>query len=65
MDGLEVLARLHQTHPELPVLILSASSDRSLAEKALSKGAAGYLLKPFKPAQLEDKVCRALRRDGV
>lgn len=60
MDGLEVLARLHEEHPDLPVLMVSASSDRNVAERSLSKGAFDYLLKPFEPEELKEKVLRAL-----
>lgn len=60
MDGLEVLARLRQERPELPVVMVSASSDRNVAERSLSKGAFDYLLKPFEPEELKEKVLRAL-----
>lgn len=65
MDGMEVLAALHRDHPDLPVLIVSASSDRSVAEDSLSQGAFDYLLKPFEPEELKEKVLRALHREGT
>ena len=63
LDGFGVLARLREEHPELPVVVLSASSERQLAEETLSKGAVDYLLKPFEPAELKEKVFRALNKE--
>jgi CheY-like chemotaxis protein len=63
MDGMEVLSRLRETHPGLPVVVLSASSERAVADGVLSQGAVGYLLKPFPPALLMEQVYRALNRE--
>ena len=63
LDGLEVLARLQQTRPELPVVVISASTERQVAEDTLSRGAVDYLLKPFEPADLQEKVLRALKKE--
>jgi two-component system response regulator MprA len=46
MDGLTALGRLHASHPDLPVIIYTGSSGRSVAEGALMQGALGYVLKP-------------------
>lgn len=45
MSGLEVLRRLKQSQPELPVVILSSYSDDHYIYKSLQAGAAGYLTK--------------------
>jgi len=63
MDGMAVLSRLRDTHPELPVVILSASSEQSVAEETLSEGAADYLLKPFEPKDLQEKVERVFGKE--
>lgn len=64
MDGMEVLTRLRETHPELPVVILSASSERKVAEETLSEGAVDYLLKPFEARDLEKKLERVFGKGG-
>ena len=64
LDGLEVLARLRADHPELAVLIVSASSERNVAEDSVARGATDYLLKPFEPEQLRAKVEAALENRG-
>jgi len=63
MDGMAVLSRLRDTHPELPIVILSASSEQSVAEETLSEGAADYLLKPFEPKDLQEKVERVFGKE--
>jgi two-component system nitrogen regulation response regulator GlnG len=46
-DGLEVLEELHESYPELPVIIMTAHSDLSSAVKSYKRGAFEYLPKPF------------------
>ncbi|MBI4660283.1 MAG: response regulator [Verrucomicrobia bacterium] len=45
-DGLELLENFKQTHPDLPVIIMTGmGSDESLLKEARTKGAAGYVSK--------------------
>jgi DNA-binding NarL/FixJ family response regulator len=45
VDGLEVIRRLAQSHPGLPVLALTMHADAAHIRSALRAGACGYLLK--------------------
>jgi DNA-binding response OmpR family regulator len=56
MDGLAVLRALSGRRPQLPVLVLSACSDRRTKLEALSLGASGYLQKPFAFGELLARV---------
>ena len=47
MSGLELLARLRERAPELPVIIMTAHSDLDSAVSAYQGGAFDYLPKPF------------------
>ncbi|HAO32531.1 MAG TPA: nitrogen regulation protein NR(I) [Candidatus Competibacter sp.] len=47
MNGLELLARLRERSPELPVIIMTAHSDLDSAVSAYQGGAFDYLPKPF------------------
>ena len=47
IDGLELLNSIQQTHPELPVIIMTAHSDLESAVASYSRGAFEYLPKPF------------------
>ncbi len=47
MDGLKLLEHLHDDHPELPVIIMTAHSDLDSAVASYQGGAFEYLPKPF------------------
>ncbi len=46
-DGLELLARISKSHPQLPVIITTAHSDLDSAVASYQQGAFEYLPKPF------------------
>jgi len=60
MDGLEVLRRLKESRPALPVIMLSAHQDQAYVLEALRLGAADYLAKPLHEEELVLAVRRAL-----
>lgn len=60
MDGLEVLRRLRERHPALPVIMLSAHQDQAYVLEALRQGAADYLAKPLHEEEVKLSVRRAL-----
>lgn len=62
MDGFEVLARLQQTHPSLPVIILSARGTEDDRVRGLRGGADDYVVKPFSALELLARVDAVLRR---
>ena len=47
IDGLELLAQINESHPQLPVIITTAHSDLDSAVTSYQKGAFEYLPKPF------------------
>lgn len=64
MGGLELLGRLKERHPELPVIIMTAHSDLDSAVSAFHGGAFEYLPKPFDLDDAVDKVRRACRQQS-
>jgi len=54
--GLELLAELRHDHPQLPVIVLSATHDRATVGAALAAGARGYVSKTATPDALLDAV---------
>ncbi len=52
MRGLEVLRRLHDDVPEVPVVMLTTSSEEQDLIESLRLGARGYLLKDMEPDDL-------------
>jgi CheY-like chemotaxis protein len=60
MDGMAALAEIARGHPGLPVLMVSASADQVIQEDCLRHGASDYLVKPFEPTELKERVFRLL-----
>jgi two-component system response regulator AtoC len=60
MSGEEVFARLHEAHPGLPIVFLTAFGSVEGAVLAMRNGAFDYLQKPFKREELMLVVKRAL-----
>nr|WP_314266523.1 nitrogen regulation protein NR(I) [uncultured Moellerella sp.] len=60
MDGLNLLNQLKQSHPLLPVIIMTAHSDLDAAVNAYQLGAFDYLPKPFDIDETVALVERAL-----
>src|SRR5262245_33165955 len=46
MDGLALVQKIRETNTRMKIIILSAFGEFEYAQKALSYGAAGYVLKP-------------------
>ncbi len=59
-SGLTLLQRIRETHPQLPVIIMTAYSDLESAVAAFQGGAFEYLPKPFDVNQAITLVRRAL-----
>jgi DNA-binding response OmpR family regulator len=62
ISGMEALVQLKTADPDLPVLMVSASTVRVAAGEARAKGAEGFLLKPFEPQELLSWVADILAR---
>lgn len=61
MNGEAFLDRLRERGDMTPVIMLTADGDKAVVSRLLQKGIQGYLLKPFKPALLCDRVIEALK----
>jgi putative nucleotidyltransferase with HDIG domain len=60
LDGIGLLERTKEKFPDMPVIMVTAVHDISVALKAIHNGAYDYLLKPFEREQLLATVSRAL-----
>jgi DNA-binding response OmpR family regulator len=60
-SGLEVLKRLRQAKPTLPVIVLTAQSDVEHRVTGLDAGAADYITKPFSLSELAARIRAQLR----
>ncbi len=59
-NGIALLERIHADQPQLPVVMVSAIHDISVAIDSMRRGAYDYLLKPFECEHLVATVQRAL-----
>ncbi len=62
MDGEAVLHEIHNLHPDLGVIVLTAHATLESAIDAVKAGAVDYLLKPQKISEIEAAIRRALKR---
>src|SRR4029077_11915946 len=60
LDGIGLLEKTKERFPEMPVVMVTAVHDISVALAAIRNGAYDYLLKPFEREQLLATVRRAL-----
>ena len=62
MSGLELLKQVRMTRPEMPFLMVTARGTIDSVVAAKKSGVSGYVVKPFSPAELEQKVVAMARR---
>ena len=62
VDGLEVCRQVRGTHPELPIVMLTALGEAEDRIAGLEVGADDYITKPFSPRELVLRVESVLRR---
>jgi CheY-like chemotaxis protein len=56
MTGLEMLPRVKQLRPEVPVIMITAYGDAETKRKAIASGASGLLTKPIDFSQLREEI---------
>jgi DNA-binding NtrC family response regulator len=61
MDGLEVLAKLRGSHPDLPVIVLTAKGGIDSAVEAMRAGANDFLVKPASPERITVSIRNQLK----
>jgi len=64
MNGFELLAAIKKddTLKHLPVLMVTAEARKEDIVRAAQEGAAGYIVKPFTKATLEEKVQKIMQK---
>ncbi|MEE9342093.1 MAG: nitrogen regulation protein NR(I) [Gammaproteobacteria bacterium] len=62
IDGMELLEKIQERYPDLPVIIITAHSDLDSAVSAYQGGAFDYLAKPFDINEAVDLAKRAIEK---
>ena len=60
ISGLELLGRVLELYPKMPVIVVSGISDQEHVQGLIKLGAFDFLLKPFRLEVVEKSVRRAL-----
>ncbi|HXD18532.1 MAG TPA: response regulator transcription factor [Vicinamibacterales bacterium] len=56
ISGLDVLKRIRQMRPKLPILIFTMHPERQYARRSLKAGASGYVTKDSSPTELRQAI---------
>ncbi|MDH4116745.1 MAG: response regulator [Acidimicrobiia bacterium] len=67
MDGIETCRRLRAQErlSAIPVLMLTARAQLTDIERGFEAGATDYMVKPFSPRELSDRVVGLLSQEGA
>lgn len=65
MDGLELVHEMRRTYPNIPVILMTAHGDESIAVEALEAGAASYVPKSQRAERLLKTLTRVLERSAA
>jgi DNA-binding NarL/FixJ family response regulator len=63
LDGLQCIARIARSWPDIRTVVISACEDRASIDAALAAGASGYVVKSASPAELPKVLQLAWSRD--
>jgi DNA-binding NtrC family response regulator len=61
IDGMELLNRVSQEYPDIPVIMITAHGTVATAVEALKKGALDYITKPFELEEMKNVVSKAIK----
>lgn len=56
MDGLQLLQEIRQRNTEIPVIMITTEAERGRVVLAIQHGVSDYLVKPFTPDGLKEKL---------
>ena len=65
VDGVEATRRLHKSHPEIRVVMLTMHADESVIAEAIKAGAVGYLVKDCSTDEIADMIRMAANEDST
>ncbi len=61
IDGLTLLARSRQLHPQMPVIMMTGHGDPAMSDEAMRLGASDFLLKPIRLTDLDTVLEKTVR----
>jgi CheY-like chemotaxis protein len=61
MDGLKLLAKVKESNPDLPVLLVTGQTGKHSRDQAEAAGADGYVAKPFKSTEILQSIAPLIK----
>src|SRR5436309_3136260 len=65
MDGLSLLRKVVSSHPDVPVIVVTAHGRIDSAVEAMKAGAFDFVTKPFENAELKAIIAKAARQSDL
>lgn len=62
MDGITLVRRIRESDQATPIIMVSTETDKSQVMGAIEAGVNNYVVKPFTPKQLVDRVKLTLKK---
>ena len=64
LDGIQVLEKIRETHPRIKVIMVSGEATPEFVHEAISKGACGFVVKPYNAAKILQSLARCTGRSA-
>ena len=62
VNGIEVASAVRETNEEIPILFITAFSDKEMLLKAIDISASGYIVKPYKISELQESINKIITK---
>ncbi|HEX8324413.1 MAG TPA: response regulator [Tepidisphaeraceae bacterium] len=62
MNGLELVAKIRETNKKTPLIMVTTEAEKQRVLDAIRAGASNYMIKPFTPVALVEKVQQTLAK---
>jgi len=65
LSGIELTKRMHETYPDVPVIVVTGYGDIGTAVEVLKLGASDYIVKPFSGATIQESTRVVLEKSQI
>jgi two-component system chemotaxis response regulator CheY len=65
MDGLTFVRKLRETRKDIPIIMVTTEAERGRVIEAIRAGVNNYVVKPFTPQMLTEKIQQTLQTVGA
>ncbi len=65
MDGLTLVTKVRAQNTTLPIIMVTTEGEKSRVIEALKAGVDSYVLKPFTPQMLSERIAQTMAKRGV